>query len=103
MIIPFTKEEVGQMILGALEAGYDPVAQVTDLTVHKGANIRHVVTLTLQCGSELKLTKEAVENAVVIAFNKDVAPVTVKTPLVQSITFHQSDSAMVKVDVVSKA
>lgn len=103
MKIPFTKEEVGQMILGALEAGFDPVAQVTDLTVHKGANLRHIVTLTLDCGSELKLSKEAIENAIVVAFNKDVAPVSVKEPLVQGITFHQSDTAMAKVDVISKA
>ena len=101
MKIPFSREEVAQMILAALEEGYDPVEQVTDLTVHKGASLKHLVTLTLQCGSELKLTREAIENAIVVAFNRDVAPVVVRKPTVQSITFHQSDAAMAKVDVIS--
>ena len=102
MKIPFSKHEVAKMITAALDEGYDPVAQVTDLTVHKGASLKHLVTLTLECGSELKLTREAIETAIVVAFNKEVAPVIVRNPKVESITFHQSDDAMAKVEVVSE-
>lgn len=101
MKIPFSREEVAQMILAALEEGYDPVEQVTDIVMHKGTSGRHLLTLTLQCGSELKLTREAIENAIVVAFNRDVAPVVVRNAKVQGITFHQSEAAMAKVDVIS--
>jgi hypothetical protein len=38
----------------------------------------------------------------VVSFNRQVAPVIVRNPKVEGITFHQSDQAMVKVDVVSE-
>ena len=102
MKIPFTKHEVGAMVTAALDEGWYPLDEVTDLTVHKGQNLRHVMSLKMVDGSELKLTKRAVEVAMVVAFNKGVAPVVVKNPLINSITFHSSDQAMCKVNVVSK-
>ena len=90
------------MVTAALDEGWFPLDEVTDLTVHKGANLKHVMSLTMECGSVLKLTKRAVEVALVVAFNKGVAPVVVRNPKVNSITFHQSDYAMARVNVVSK-
>lgn len=101
MKIPFSKNEVGSMVLAALEEGYDPLAQVTDLLVHKGALSKHIITLTTEDGSELKLTPRAVEVAIVAAFNRDAAPVIIRDPEVKSISFHQSEDAMAKVEVVS--
>ena len=102
MKIPFNKQEVGAMVTAALDEGWYPLDEVTDLTVHKGQNLKHVMSLTMDDGSVLKLTKRAVEVAMVIAFNKGVAPVVVKNPKVNSITFHSSDVAMARVNVVSK-
>lgn len=64
--------------------------------------MKHVMSLTMEDGSVLKLTKRAIEVAMVVAFNKNVAPVVVRNPQINSITFHSSDQAMAKVDVVSK-
>ena len=102
MKIPFSKEEVGAMVTAALDVGWDPLEEVTDLHVHKGQNLKHVLSLEMEDGSLLKLTKRAVEVAMVVAFNKGVAPVVVRNPKVNSITFHSSDVSMCRVNVVSK-
>lgn len=102
MRIPFNKTEVGEMVIAALEEDWYPLENITDLIVHKGQNQKHIMTLVMTDGSELRLTKQALEVAMVVAFNKGVAPVVVKNPKINSITFHMSDSSMAKVDVVSK-
>jgi len=101
MKIPFSKKEVTSMIENALEEGWNPVSQIEEVSFHS-IQAEHVMTLHMKGGVLLKLSKAAIEDAIVVAFNKGVAPVTVTKPKVTEISFHSSAESYAKVSVESE-
>ena len=101
MKIPFSKREATSMIAAALEEGWNPLGQIEEAVFHS-PQAEHILTLVMTSGVSLKMTPEAIEAAIVVAFNKDVAPVKITKPKVTEISFHNSVDTFAKVSVESE-
>lgn len=101
MKIPFSKQEVVSMVENALEEGWNPLKQIEEVTFHS-LQSEAAMTLHLKGGVQVKLSTEAIEEAIVVAFNTGVAPVKVEKPKVTEISFHNSAESFAKVSVESE-